>query len=110
MFNQASAINLTATDSSLASTSTVPPSFYKGKLMPLIEKARKELREKISDVAITSALVQSLKSGDQFNIDWALAQDVTLILKYRMKKLLIIQLKNLQVILLFFYSKLSLLN
>jgi len=80
MFNQASAINLAVANSSLASTSTVPPSFYKGKLMPLIEKARKELKQKKSEVAITSALVQSLKSGDQSNIDWALAQDVSFII------------------------------
>lgn len=77
MLDQASAINLAASNSSVAATSTVPPSFYKGKLLPLIEKARKETKGKKSEVAITSALVQSLKSGDQSNIDWALAQDVS---------------------------------
>lgn len=77
MIDKASVINLKETNSSSAATSTIQPSIYRGKLLPLIEKAKTEIKQAQSDVAISSALLQSLKSGDQTNIDWALAQDVS---------------------------------
>ena len=73
MANQAAVISLA--ESAPAVTSIVPPSIYKGKLTPLIKSAAKPGSEK-SNAAISSALVQSLKSGDQANIDWVLNQDV----------------------------------
>ena len=80
MISQATVISLAESNPSIALTVSVPPSVYKGKLEPLIKSAKAKGQDVAgkSQAALESALVQSLKSGDQANIDWVLQHNVWL--------------------------------
>lgn len=54
----------------------IVPQTFKGKLQPLINQAQTKKVPKKSQAGVESALVQSLKSGDQDNIDWVIKHEV----------------------------------